>query len=50
MCTNYPYIFGAPEMKLFLSLEIETSDKLQTMMKKLPSYGNKKISEISEDW
>ena len=46
MCTNYPYIFGAPEMKLFLSLEIETSDKLQTMMKKLPSYGNKKISEI----
>ena len=46
MCANYPYIFGAPEMKLFLSLEIETSDKLQTMMKKLPSYGNKKISEI----
>ena len=46
MCTNYPYIFGAPEMKLFLSLEITTSDKLQTMMKKLPSYGYKKISEI----
>ena len=46
MCSDYPYIFGAPEMKLFLSLEITSSDKLQSMMKKLPSYGYKKISEI----
>ena len=46
MCSEYSYIFGAPEMKLFLSLEITTSDKLQSMMKKLPSYGYKKISEI----
>ena len=46
MCSEYSYIFNAPEMKLFLSLEITSSDKLQNMMKKLPSYGFKKISEI----